>query len=80
MICKSDERSISYRGEGQDLDVVSLIGRQARNGEEVGSPYNLFLPLVDMLAGIGGVVNPVARNLPISLLGFIPVDDGGRGT
>ena len=68
--------SIAHGRVGQHLDVVSLIGCQALDGEKVGGSDDLLLPLVDGLRGVAGIVDSVAHDLPIGLLRLVPVDDG----
>lgn len=73
------QRPVSHRRVRQDFDVVGPVGDQALDGDEVGPPHDLLLPEVDVLAGVHGVVDPVAHDLPVSLLWLVPVDHGCGG-
>lgn len=73
------QRAVSDRRERQDFDVVGLVGDQTLDGDEVGAPHDLLLPEVDVLAGVHGVVDPVAHDLPVGLLRLVPVDHGCGG-
>lgn len=68
------KRPVSNRRVGQNLDVVGLVGDQTLDGDKLGAPNNLLLPEVDMLAGVHGVVDSVAHDLPVGLLWLVPVD------
>lgn len=39
--------SVSYRGEGQHSNVISLVGSQTLDGDEAGAAHHLLLPLHD---------------------------------
>lgn len=68
------KRPVSDRRVRQNFDVVGLVGDQTLDGDKVGAPYNLLLPEVDVLAGVHGVVDSVAHDLPVGLLWLVPVD------
>lgn len=73
------QRSVSDGRVRQHFDVVGLVGDQTLDGDEVGPPHDLLLPEVDVLARVHGVVDPVAHDLPVSLLWLVPVDHGSGG-
>lgn len=73
------KRPVSHRRIGQNFDVVGLVGDQTLDGDKVGAPDDLLLPEVDVLAGVHGVVDPVAHDLPVGLLWLVPVDHSCGG-
>lgn len=70
------KRPVSDRRVRQNFEVVGLVGDQTLDGDKLGAPDDLLLPEVDVLAGVHGVVDPVAHDLPVGLLWLVPVDHG----
>lgn len=70
------KRPVSDRRVRQHFDVVGPVGDQTLDGDKLRAPNDLLLPQVDVLAGVHGVVDSVAHDLPVGLLWLVPVDHG----
>lgn len=71
---------VTYRGEAQHPEAVGDVRNQAWDGSQAAVVCVVLLPGAERCRHVWAVVDPVAPDLPVGLLGRFPLDQHCAGT
>ncbi|TNN88370.1 hypothetical protein EYF80_001152 [Liparis tanakae] len=72
-------RPVPHRGEAQHPEAVGDVGSQARDGRQAAVVGVVLLPGAERSRLVRAVVDPVAPDLPVGLLGRLPLHQHRAG-